>query len=256
MNPIELKAHATQLLSKHPCPGITATALGGVLAAGQVVDAGPATMLCQEGEPPRSLFFLLTGEVRVSRRDPQGRPRELTRIQAPAMVGHMALIDGSNRSASCLTIADATYVVLDRPGYERLLDDPNTVGAALRRLLLTSLTRQLSAGNTRIRELMLGPKATPSAKSRAALPASLAKTPRDSVARKAALQSPTADPAAAAAPAAAAPEAPPASANPDISAEDLLEVADILEGWEDISEEDLASVSTVMTEDHARNRRS
>lgn len=145
---------ARRLLAAHPSPGVRAADLAAALDDGVVVHVGPGGALCTEGEPGDSLFLLVAGEVRAQRRDPNGRMRELAVLRAPSLLGHVAIIDHSPRSASCVALGPVTVVGLDRRAVQRLLSEATDRGAALRRLLLSSLTRQLSAGNERLRELM------------------------------------------------------------------------------------------------------
>lgn len=132
-----------------------ASAFGNVaprrLSAGEV--------LCREGEPADSLFLLLLGKVRVQRLDARGQAREVAVLEAPSLVGHLALIDGSARSATCIAEGDVGLIALERPAYERLLTEASPRAAALRRVLLTSLAAQLASANARVRSLVSAPAA-------------------------------------------------------------------------------------------------
>ena len=117
----------------------------------------PGEALCREGEPADSMFLLLLGEVRVQRLDSQGQAREVALMRAPGLVGHLALIDGSPRSATCLAEGDVGLIALDRPSYEALLTEASPRAAALRRVLLTSLAAQLASANARVQALVRAP---------------------------------------------------------------------------------------------------
>lgn len=149
-----LQAHASALLRAHPVRGVKAPDLARVLAACDLKRLSPGDALCSEGEPGDAMFFVLDGTVVVTRQDPSGQPRELARIPGPAVVGHMALIDQSKRSATC-TAGDRTVVAtLSRATWARLIQDRTPSGTALRRLLCASLTRQLVGANAQIRSLL------------------------------------------------------------------------------------------------------
>ena len=117
----------------------------------------PGEVLCVEGEPADSLFLLLLGGVRVQRADAQGQPREVAVLAAPRLVGHLALIDGSARSATCLAEGDVGLIALERSTYERLLTEASPRAAALRRVLMTSLAAQLASANARVQALAAAP---------------------------------------------------------------------------------------------------
>lgn len=113
-------------------------------------------IVCREGEPARDLYFLLEGSVLVRMRDYLGVEQDLAVLHAPTMFGHMALIDGSPRSATCLAASDARIHLLGRDAYHALVEDQGSRGEMFRRLLLTAMNRQLTAGNRALRELLAG----------------------------------------------------------------------------------------------------
>ncbi|MDP6935313.1 MAG: cyclic nucleotide-binding domain-containing protein [Myxococcota bacterium] len=154
MNPAEVLEHARQLLQSHPSPGVEPTSLAKVLASGQPRSLRAGQALCAEGEPAEEMYFLLVGQIEVQRTGSSGKPRSLATINAPAMVGHMGLIDNSKRSATCVAATGVRVTLLDRAAFRTLLDQTGPEGIALRRLLLVSLTQQLTQGNRRIVQLI------------------------------------------------------------------------------------------------------
>jgi CRP-like cAMP-binding protein len=148
-----LYRQASRLLQAHFFPGSNVLSLVQLLGRGDAQVLSTGALLCSEGSPGNELFFLLEGKVRVMRRDAQGQLRELATIDAPALVGHMSLVDGSPRSATCTVAEPSTVVQLDRVVYQSLLKELSPEGSTLRRLLLSSLSAQLTAGNTQIRTL-------------------------------------------------------------------------------------------------------
>jgi CRP-like cAMP-binding protein len=146
--------HAQRLLDAHPSRGVTPRALAAVFSSARINRLQTGHTVCTEGDPGDAMYFLMKGAVLVQRRDPKGRMRELATIQAPALFGHMALIDNSPRSASCVAEGESIIATLDRATYNGVLNEPTTRGTALRRVLLASLTRQLVGANGRITELI------------------------------------------------------------------------------------------------------
>ncbi len=150
----DLTAQAKKILLAHPFVGRNVKPMVKVLEACSERALEGGEELCREGDPSSEMWFLLTGSVRVLKRGPRGTEKELAVIQAPALIGHMGLIDGSSRSATCQAAQASTLSVLDHAGYKRILREPTTRGTALRRLLISSLTGQLTAGNRRLQDLL------------------------------------------------------------------------------------------------------
>jgi CRP-like cAMP-binding protein len=113
------------------------------------------------------MYFLLYGSILVTRKDAEGVERELVTMSAPALLGHMALVDNSPRSATCRVAGTTRIAMLDRRLYNTILSESTSRGTALRRMLLTSLTRQLESATGRLRRLIAeGPnEAAPAATS-------------------------------------------------------------------------------------------
>jgi len=155
--------HAKRLLEAHPSRGVTPQSLASVFSSARINRLQDGHAVCTEGDPGDAMFFLMKGSVRVQRRDPRGRMRELAVIESPALFGHMALIDNSPRSASCVSIDESLVATLDRATYNSVLSEPTTRGTALRRVLLASLTRQLVGANGRIADLIRPPVPPPEA---------------------------------------------------------------------------------------------
>jgi len=151
------------LLNAHPVRGIEPRDLARVLSGAQLKRMDDGEVLCTEGDPGDAMFFLLDGAIKVTRTDPHGKPRELALVESPAIVGHMALIDHSPRSATCAASGRTVVASLNRKTWSKMLHEPTQRGTALRRVLCASLTRQLVGANARIRKLVVRdrPKSKP-----------------------------------------------------------------------------------------------
>jgi CRP-like cAMP-binding protein len=154
VNRTALKELANRLLQTHRVPGVGTGDVVDLLFEGEDLVFGDGTAICVEGAPSEELYFLTAGRVRVTVEREGGGARSLSTLDAPAMFGHMGIIDGSRRTATVRAAGDAQVIILSRRQFEHLIGLPNRTGMALRHLLLASMTRQLTAGNTRIRELI------------------------------------------------------------------------------------------------------
>jgi len=153
LSPANVDRLAKRLVAHHPYPGAAHAILETLVAQGQLLKIADGETLCNEGDPGEVFWFLLRGEIKVQRTDPNGKIRELTTITTPALLGHMAVIDRSRRSAACIASGDTELVAINLQTYERLLVETSPAGTALRRLLLSSLCGQLAGANARMQEL-------------------------------------------------------------------------------------------------------
>ncbi len=154
MDDILLRPAAARLLDAHRCEGVRVEDMLAMMADCEQRALSDGQVLCTEGEPGASLFILIRGRIRVMKRDPRGNQRELAMLEAPALLGHMSLVDGSPRSATCLAAGPIQLVEMSRRVYDFRIGELGPPGTALRRLLLSSLTQQLVGGNARLNALM------------------------------------------------------------------------------------------------------
>lgn len=223
---LDLGREAGRILTVHPYAGGRSADLAKVLerCTPRALDTGD--VLCTEGERGDEAFFLLRGTVRVLKKGPTGEDQELAQIPAPALLGHMSLIDNSNRSATCAAADTCQVLVLDRRTYGALFSESSARGTALRRLLLASLTRQLISGNARLQTLLSDPEPASTASTRS----TPSVTPRRQRRKR------TDD-----------------DSDDDISNSDLLRAAGVLEGWQ-MDTRGLDDLETVEDEDMRRRR--
>ena len=213
MNPEIIQTRAHQLLDLHPVPGASTQGLTELLQRATPLRVVDGAELCREGEAGVAMYLLVEGRVRVTSADVRGQPRLLAVQEAPALVGHMALIDGSPRSATCTADGEVRALVVEKSTYHALLGERSPAGMTLRRLLLSSLVRQLSGANHELRQAVAGvpldeeviPVTVEDAPVHRAPPPVAAPSARESV------EQPT--------------------AFGYLTEEDLLEVSSVLEGW-------------------------
>lgn len=154
---LNLADRSATLLALYGLHGPGADALADALAALPQEDLPDGAVVCAEGETPAQMWVLLDGAVQVTKKSYTGQPLRLADLEAPALLGHMGMIDGAPRSATC-TVRDGSRVaVLDRAAFDRLLEQPGLAGDAFRRLLIASMNRQLDRGNHELRALLEAP---------------------------------------------------------------------------------------------------
>jgi len=154
MNKDQLHGAATALLTTHPMTGAQSGALREILEQCEQRSLNPGALLCKENEPGKDIYFLLRGSVEVLKRDSKGIDRELGHINAPALLGHMSLVDHSARSATCKVKEQAVVASLARKDYTRIYSSTDAQGRTLRRLLIASMADQLSSGNAQLQNII------------------------------------------------------------------------------------------------------
>ncbi len=110
--------------------------------------AAPPATIFNEGERDGSLYLLLSGRVSVQKADRAGVVRSLQQITAGKTFGEMALIDGETRSASVVVAEEATWLVMSKPNFDRMVEETPRLGLkVVQRIarLLSQRLRQTSA---------------------------------------------------------------------------------------------------------------
>ena len=154
LQPETLRPIARNLLRTYQVRSARSRALAEALATGSQASWESNEEICSEGAPSESMFVLLTGSIRVTRKDVSGEERELAVIPSPSIIGQMGLVDGSNRSATCTSLEKSRTINISRENYNTLMAEATPAGSAFRHLLLSTMMGQLSSANQRIRDLI------------------------------------------------------------------------------------------------------
>jgi NTE family protein/lysophospholipid hydrolase len=92
------------------------------LAAGlQQQDVRGGNLVLEEGAPADSMLFVVTGRLRVSRRNVDGSVLLYNEIRSGESVGEVGLILGQPRTGDVTAVRDSTLAVLSRAHFEALL---------------------------------------------------------------------------------------------------------------------------------------
>ena len=114
-------------------------------------------VLCREGTVGQSCFLLATGAVNVTKKTEDG-DKVLATLRAGQIVGQLALVDRSPRSAS--VIADEAVVALEltRDVFEKLLRASSPVALRFQEQIAIAGVRQLRMANQRLTTILNGNK--------------------------------------------------------------------------------------------------
>lgn len=151
MEPERLRRLAASLIASHRALGVDQEVLAQVLGRMRLRQEAAEVTLYEEGARAETVEFLLEGRVRVLAGD---NGELMTRLQAPAVVGHLGVLTGLPRSATVITDGPALVGRLEFRELWALVGGDAAHGQALRRLLLASLANLESQTNARLIELV------------------------------------------------------------------------------------------------------
>lgn len=109
--------------------------------------------LCREGQVGQSCFLLATGAVQITKTI-DGHEKPLATLRAGAIVGQMALVDRSPRSASVRAIEDTVALELTRDVFEGLLRASSLLALRFQEQIAIAGIRQLRMANQRLDQIL------------------------------------------------------------------------------------------------------
>jgi len=105
------------------------------------IAAGDA--LFREGEPGDYMAFILEGRVRIIKKNVYFRKKVVAELGVGDILGEIALIDGSPRSATAECETDCVFLTLDRERFDALAEKDLALGYKLLRKLAELICRRL-----------------------------------------------------------------------------------------------------------------
>jgi CRP-like cAMP-binding protein len=106
--------------------------------------------LLSEGKVDDHMLLLLTGRVAVLKNDEHGVERVVAQAGPGTTLGEMSMIDGSPRSASCVTTEPTDFAVLTRNNLNEIFIDSPRLANKLLLVLLQLTMRRLREANKRL----------------------------------------------------------------------------------------------------------
>ena len=88
-------------------------------------------MIIREGDPGRSIYVILDGQVRVFTRDHHGEELELAVLEASQFFGEMSFLTGKARSGSVMALDTSVIVELSYTSMRRVVKEHPTVKKVL-----------------------------------------------------------------------------------------------------------------------------
>jgi CRP-like cAMP-binding protein len=109
----------------------------------------PGLPLCREGAAGASCFLLAVGTVRIEKQQPDG-VKTLATLRAGAIVGQMALVDRSPRSATVVAAEPTIALELTRDVFENLLRASSPLALRFQEQIAIAGIRQLRMATSRL----------------------------------------------------------------------------------------------------------
>ena len=121
-------------------------------AAMQRGDHGRGDVICSAGAAADRLFLVVRGAVEVQAGEPGGS-RRLAVLGPGALFGHVALLDGGARSASCVVREDAFVMSLPAEALHAFFSEPSPLSFLLAGALVIATSRAVRSASRRRAQL-------------------------------------------------------------------------------------------------------
>ena len=105
--------------------------------------AQPGQAMIREGDIGDYMLLVISGEVGVSRKNPQGEPQHMASVTGGMTLGEMSMIDGEARFATCVARQETTFGVLSRANMSKIVLENPSLGAKILIRLVTMLSQRL-----------------------------------------------------------------------------------------------------------------
>lgn len=117
----------------------------------RILKLPPFGPVFEDGDPGRSCYVVLAGNVEVIKILPTGNEERLATLDPGALLGHMALIDNQPRSAGCrASIGGARLLELGRQEFDLLLTAKSTFAYKILDQVAMDLSARLRGATERL----------------------------------------------------------------------------------------------------------
>ena len=145
MNEIE---HA---LSRHRAlQGVNSARIASLAARCTALTLGPEGVLFRQGDASDHLYFVDSGELRISCRAQSGVEVVVGRVSAGGMVGELGVLDGRRRGATVSAVEAAVLIQMPGPVMGELVAGADAAAFALLRFLRRSMVSRIREVDERV----------------------------------------------------------------------------------------------------------
>lgn len=127
---------------------LTSPEIAQVATRGRLVTSRPGERLITEGQPVRTLYFVIAGEAAVVKEDVPGKPVALATVGKGAVLGEMSLLDNAPAFATIVVTEPLQSVAIAHADFTDLIDQHPRIGCKVFRKIAktTSLRLKLACG--------------------------------------------------------------------------------------------------------------
>lgn len=111
-------------------------------------------LVCRQGEPGDSCYFILRGEVDVVRELGSGHEQHLTTLGPGQLFGQISLVDQGPRSATCRARGKVELMRLDASDFEMLFSSGSQFAFRFQNVIALTAVEQLRRANARLNGLL------------------------------------------------------------------------------------------------------
>lgn len=116
----------------------------------QAEDYAPGEVICAEGEPGRTCYFVVRGSIEVRKTIRGGADRVISVVRPDQVFGHIALVDQGPRSATCVALESTRVLALDHQDFETLFTSGTRFALLFQDVIARTVSQQLRAANDRL----------------------------------------------------------------------------------------------------------
>ena len=132
--------------------------LEAIVQISRLLRVRPSVEVVTEGDEGASMYVLVSGSARVTRKLRNGKVVPLSELAAPTVFGEMALIDRFRRSATVTTTSEAILFQIDLPAFNSLRATYNPAAFKVLRELAPLLCGRLRQMDERIGDYLNHPE--------------------------------------------------------------------------------------------------
>lgn len=118
----------------------------------RLLEGEAGVSLLTEGEPVRSIYFLLSGEAEVVKADRVGGRQVIATVGKGAMLGEMALVEDAPASATVVATMNFKAVAFDRQAFNLLLEGCPGIGEKVLKQIARLLSQRLRTTSAHLAE--------------------------------------------------------------------------------------------------------
>lgn len=120
----------------------------------ELLEFEPDTTVFKEGDDGDAVYFILKGELEVSKDSDWGEDIKIASLVDGSVFGEMALIDELPRSASITTRTKSSVLKLNKNNFETILEKHPAIGVILLKGLAQIVCQRVRESNSSLSEFL------------------------------------------------------------------------------------------------------